>query len=792
MGLLDRLKNAWRRRSDTPEARAIKLLEEGITLEEQGNKQASLERYDAALKVEPALGRAHFNRGNVLLAMGNPRDALESFERALKSKPDSAGAHYNKGNALRGLGRLDDALSAYKAALLLRPDFAEVHVAVGATQEDLGRIDAAIASYREALGIRPDYAEVYFNLGHLLVNNGSIKEAIPKFRRATEINPEYAEAFANLGAAQQELGDLDEAITSYRVALQLAPDSTQIMNNLGVALRKLGQLDDAQATYRRALDLHPDFAEAICNLGAVFQDRGLVAEAIENYRKAIAINPNLFDAHNNLGVALQQAGQLSDSIACYRRTLEINPDFFEAQNNLGSAQVEFGRLEEAAISYKRALEMKPDFTRAQSNLLFIHNYLADQTSDSLLAEALHFDKLVSGEAIPFDSWNNAPDPARCLRVGIVSGDLRQHPVGFFLESIVVALASAGNRRLELYAYSNHPQFDSVSERIKGCCRAWRSVLGLSDSAVAGQVRDDGIDILIDLSGHTGHNRLPVFAWKPAPIQASWLGYFATTGVSAIDYLIADPWTLPESEEANFSETIWRLPETRLCFTPPNIAIDVGALPSLDNGVITFGCFNNLTKVNDQVMDLWARILTAVPNSRLFLKTQQFREQSAKEEVKKQFAMRGIDSEKLLLESYAPRADYLAAYNRVDIALDPFPYTGGTTTVEALWMGVPVLTLAGKQFLARQGVGLMMNAGLSEWVASSEDDYLAKAIALTSNLGALAVLRAGLRQQVLASPIFDAPRFAQHFEAALRGMWEQWCQDQSAQPSEQTQPRLSVK
>jgi predicted O-linked N-acetylglucosamine transferase (SPINDLY family) len=306
-------------------------------------------------------------------------------------------------------------------------------------------------------------------------------------------------------------------------------------------------------------------------------------------------------------------------------------------------------------------------------------------------------------------------------------------------------------------------------------------VGLSDEALAKQIHSDRIDILIDLAGHTAHNRLPVFAWKPAPVQVSWLGYFATTGVAAIDYLIADPWTLPPSEEVYFTEKIWRLPETRLCFTVPDVQVAVSPLPAIENDYITFGCFNNLAKMNDAVVSLWARILHALPTSRLFLKSIQIAEASLREEIYARFSAHGIDADRLILEAYGPRADYLAAYQRVDIALDPFPFPGGTTTVESLWMGVPVLTLAGERFLSRQGVGLMMNAGLPNWVATDPDDYLARAMAHASDLKSLATLRAGLRQQVLASPIFDAPRFAQHFAAALRGMWAKWCEQKSGVP-----------
>jgi predicted O-linked N-acetylglucosamine transferase (SPINDLY family) len=410
-------------------------------------------------------------------------------------------------------------------------------------------------------------------------------------------------------------------------------------------------------------------------------------------------------------------------------------------------------------------------------LLFVHNYLADQSSAELLAEAKRYGALVASKAHVYSTHPNSPDPDRNLRVGIVSGDLRQHPVGYFVESVLDAFANQGPSRLEFFAYSNYFEFDTTSERIRTSCANWFSILGRTDEMVAQQIRDDRIDILIDIAGHTGHNRLPLFAWKPAPVQVSWLGYFATTGVAAIDYLIADPWTLPETEEANFTETIWRLPETRLCFTPPDLSVAVTPLPALERGYVTFGNFNNLAKMNDDVVALWARILNAVPNSRLSLKTQHFNDPAVQENVFARFEAHGINRGRLVLEGYAPRADYLASYNRVDIALDPFPYTGGTTTVEALWMGVPVLTLAGKQFLARQGVGLLVNAGLPNWVASDSDDYFARAVAHASDLQHLASLRDGLRQQLLSSPVCDAQRFAQNFETALRSMWERWCQGQ---------------
>jgi predicted O-linked N-acetylglucosamine transferase (SPINDLY family) len=302
--------------------------------------------------------------------------------------------------------------------------------------------------------------------------------------------------------------------------------------------------------------------------------------------------------------------------------------------------------------------------------------------------------------------------------------------------------------------------------------------GKSDEAAARLIHSDSIHVLVDLSGHTAGNRLPIFAWKPAPVQVSWLGYFATTGIAAIDYLIADPWVLPETEEAYFTEKIWRLPETRLCFTSPDVDVEVSLLPALSNGYITFGCFNNLSKMNDDVVALWAKVLGSVPDSRLLLKAKQFVNGLVSKNTIDRFAAHGINSNRLILENPELRDKYLAAYHRVDIALDPFPYPGGTTSVEGLWMGVPVLTLAGERFLSRQGVGILMNVGLPEWIATDADDYVARAVSHAADLQHLSDLRSRLRQLVLASPIFDAPHFARNFEASLRGMWQKWCDEQS--------------
>ena len=847
VGLLDRIRSAAlsaqaaAARSD-PEAEARRLIDEGNAQEDQGRVDEAMELYDEAIRLAPALARAHMNRGNVLLAKGDAQRALDAYAQALRHDPDYAAAHFNAGNALVTLHRLDEAHASYQEAIARKPDFADAEVALGGVCEARGQFDLAIAAYRRALAIDPGYAEVHGNLGNALRKKGlpdeatasyrqalalkpgiawaryqlghalrdlrrhddaiacyrevlqdkpdfaeahcslaealnaigHVDEAIAEYGRGLELEPELALAHNNLGNIWQNAGKLDEAVASYRRALALRPDYADVLGNLGNALHGLGMYQDAETSLRRALDIDPGLAFAHYNLGIVYYDLGRLHDAAACFRHALKIDPEYVDARCNLGNALHGLGQFQEALDCYRRVLQTDPGYALAYSNIGNTLKDLGSIDEAVANCERALELKPAMTFARSNLLFLQNFRAGYDPGRMLAEARRYGDVVAAQAHAFDAWPNDPAPDRKLRVGFVSGDLRSHAAGHFVEGVAAALASVASDALEIYGYHNHVTADAMTERIRASCRGWFSAAGVSDERLVQRIRDDRIDVLIDLSGHTAANRLPVFAWKPAPVQATWLGYFATTGVAAIDYLIADPWTLPASEDGHFTEKIWRLPHTRLCFTPPDEDVAVAPLPAIANGRVTFGCANTLAKMNDDVVAVWARALAAVPGSCLLLKAKQLAEPSLRERVMERFAAHGVDAHRLVLEGPSPRRTYLEAYQRVDIALDPFPFPGGTTTAEALWMGVPVLTLAGERFLSRQGVGLMMNAGLPDWIATDPDAYVARAAAHAGDLPRLAALRGRLRQQVLSSPVFDAKLFARDFSAAMRGMWHAWC------------------
>jgi predicted O-linked N-acetylglucosamine transferase (SPINDLY family) len=526
--------------------------------------------------------------------------------------------------------------------------------------------------------------------------------------------------------------------------------------------------------------MSPAYADAHLALGIVYDEIGKIAEAAECFRRALGTSPTHVQAMNALALCLQRQWRLDEAAEVCERALTIAPDYVEAWNNLGLIRNCEGRLADAENAFRRALEINPDYFEAYSNLLFSRNYGTDLSSVEVVEEARAYGQRVSARVGEnrYVSWCVEPTPAR-LRVGFVSGDLRDHSVGYFLEGLLASLDPA---RVESIAYPTTRLSSELTRRIHPRFSAWKPLVGLDDATAARVIHDDGIHVLVDLSGHTAHNRLPVFAWKPAPVQVSWLGYCATTGVSEIDYYLADEWTLPETLEHDFSERIWRLPETYICFSRPDAPVPVSELPALAAGYVTFGSFNNLSKVTEKVIALWSRLLLAVPGSRLLLKARQLKDGAVRERIAQRFSEHGVSIERLALEGpIEGRAEHLAAYHRVDIGLDPFPYNGVTTTVEALWMGVPVLSLEGRHFLSRQGVGILHNAGLKDWVAADEDDLIAKAVAHVGDLEVLAQLRQRLREQLEHSPLMDAGRFARNFESAL---WNMWQKQQGWQSSEQ--------
>jgi len=607
-----------------------------------------------------------------------------------------------------------------------------------------------------------------------LLKQGKLEAAVRHLERALAVRPDYAEAHLTLAQALWQQGKLPAAAASLEQGLALMPHLAGAHSNLGLLYGALGKGDAAVESFKKALSIKPDFAWAHCNLGSALAEQGDLPAAIESYRNALAINPDHVEAWVNLGNTLNAQDDLDAAIECYRKALSIKPDHALAWVNICVPLQAQGNIDAAIDSFRKALALGPDFA-VHSGLLFLLSFHPGYSPAQRLAEARRYGAGVMARAKPFQRWlvdaNVRTAGAGPLRVGLVSPDLRMHPVGFFVESI---LAHINPALVELVAYPTLVRDDETTARLKPRFAAWNSIVGLSDEAAAARIRSDGIHILIDLAGHTAHNRLPVFGWRPAPIQATWLGYFATTGVPTIDYLLADRVSVPESHRAQFTETICYLPDTRFCFTPPgdSARLQPTPLPAGRNGFITFGCFQNSLKLNDAVLAAWGRLLTALPDARLRLLSRQMRYPAARERLGDRLLHFGIASERLTMVGHVPREDYLIAHADVDIILDTFPYPGATTTCEALWMGVPTVTLAGDTLISRQGASLLASAGLEDWIAVDVDDYVARALAHAADVDRLAQLRSTLRGKALVSPLFDPVRFARNLEAVLEGMWEQ--------------------
>ncbi len=568
---------------------------------------------------------------------------------------------------------------------------------------------------------------------------------------------------------------MSQAAACYERAVAISPDHLDAYNNLANTLAALGKVDRAIACFERALSIRLD-ARLHFNLANVLVSHGRNDEAIRNLEQALLINPDYAEAHNNLGNMTGRRRGYIQATRYLSRAVELKPDFAEAHNNLGLILQNQGAIGPAITHLERALSLRPDYVAAYNNLLFALNYAPNTDLQTVYQAHLDFAQRYE---VPVASathiYANDRTLDRRIRVGYVSSDFRRHSVAYFIEPV---LDGHDRSKFEIFGYYNYAEEDEVTHRLKKKVDHWRSIIGASDEAVVSQMWLDQIDILVDLNGHTTKNRLLVFARKPAPVQVTWLGYPNTTGLSAMDYRITDGVADPVGmSEAFHSEELIRLPECFSCYQPPEDAPDVSPLPALTNGWITFGSFNKLAKTNSEVIATWAKLLCAIPRSRLVLKAAAFVEQAMREKILSEFSALGVARERLeLLGHDTSQKSHLEQYNKIDIALDPFPYNGTTTTCEALWMGVPVITLAGRTHVGRVGVSQMSSLGLTEFVCRTPDEYVGTAQRLAADLGSLKALRQGMRSRMSASPLMDAQRLTQNLEQAYLNVWGRWLQE----------------
>jgi len=774
------------RKSGTPQFGRSALvdgkLQAAVSHHQAGRLGEAKRLYGEVLSQDPKNAAALNLLGVISCQEGAPRRAAELITKAVALQPDYAEAHNNLGTALRASGNFEGAVAAYRKALQVKPSYFEAHNNLGNAFRDLGRLEDAVAACQKALALAPGFAEAHNNLGNALHDQGKPEEAVAAYRRALDLRPNFAEAHNNLGNALRDLGRPEEAETACRKAVALRPNFAEAHHSLGNALKDQNKLAEAEAVLHRALELKPDFAEAHYNLGSALLENGKSEDAMTALKSAVDLKPDYAEAYANLGSALRNLNRLEEAVAAHSTALKLNPEFAEAHYNLGNALADQGRLEEAAIELKTALRLKPGYVKAHDNLLMVLNYDGHFSQEDIFAESRRWNDahaaLQNGHR---PIYGNDRDPERALRVGYVSPDFRTHSVSYLLEPLI---AAHDRSAFEIYCYSEVRRPDSTTTRYQALADVWRSTVGVADSAVADRIREDRIDILVDLAGHTDNNRLLVFAKAPAPVQVTWLGYPNTTGLSAVDYRLTDEVADPTGPaDALYSERLVRLPNGFLCYAPMEGGPDTAKPPAQTAGHVTFGSFNNLSKVTPEVVATWARILDQVPGSRLLMKNRSLADEAARNRYLDMLLSHGIDSTRVeLFAWFQSSSGHLDLYNRIDIALDTFPYNGTLTTLEALWMGVPVVALYGDRHSGRVSASILARLGLDSLFAETNDRYIERAVGLAQDEDRLSELRLSLRNRMQRSLLCDSRSFVRDVESEYRKMWRRWCTETVASGS----------
>jgi protein O-GlcNAc transferase len=704
---------------------------------------------------------------------GRLPEAEALYQQILRQCPDHAEALHGLGMLEYQSGRPEISAQLIRRAVAADPHQASYHANLAVALAALQKYPEAIAEFRQALILKPDYPLAQHQLANVLRAGAQLDEAIEAYRAALQSDPDHPEARYNLGAALRLRARPAEAVVEFRKAIALRPDFAAAYNNLGIALLEIGQIDAAAQEFRRAISLDPEIAESHANLNHALQLLGQFAESVAVSRQLVQLRPQDARAHYQLGMAGMSIGDLATAVAALERAAQLQPNFPDALNALAGAYFRRGRVDQAIAAYQQILQLDPDNLQASQNLLLALHYQIPGDAQEIYRRHVQWN---IRHARPLKNkilrHANDRDVNRRLRIGYVSADFHEHPVSYFLENL---LANHNSQEVEIFCYQNGRACDAVTRRLQASAQHWRQIGSLSDSSVAQIIREDRIDILVDLSGHTSGNRLLVFAEKPAPIQGTYLGYPDTTGMETIDYRFTDAYAdPPQTTDALHSEKLIRLPRTFACYRPPDDAPPPAPSPAISRGFVTFGSFNALSKIRPQLLDVWANILQEIPDSRLILATRGLGDPTLQRDILIPFENRHIAANRLRFLDRQSLAAYLLLHGEVDLLLDTFPVNGHTTSCHALWMGVPVITLAGQTHCQRLGASVLSNLGIPEMIAHTPREYLRLAKTCATDVGKLADLRAGLRDRMRNSPLLDARQLARDVEAGYRRMWQTWC------------------
>ncbi|MEC5217718.1 protein O-GlcNAc transferase [Actimicrobium sp. GrIS 1.19] len=720
---------------------------------------AMLVRFPAAGFLWQLLGAVQSQQG---------KDSLRAFRRSAELLPADAGAQSNLGTALAAADLHQDAIASYQRAIVINPTFGDAYFNLANSQGRVGELTEAVSNYRRAIDAKPGFSEACNSLGLALQQLQQLPEALASFREAIRCKPGNVKAHFNLANALEKTGEIDAAMQSLCEAIAINPHFANGHGRLAEMLSGQGRYLEALEYLQRACEQEPQSAVRHFNLGVAFQMIERFDEAMRCYQISLQWQPDLAEANNNLGVCLQNQGQIDEAMNACRRALDLRPDFAMAHNNLGLFCKDVGQLDDAITSYRRAVALDPQYTQAHSNLVYLLSFHPDYDQASICDEAKRFGLAHNVDSRQLDTAHNmaSESPSRRLRIGYVSPDFREHCQSFFT---VPLLSNHDRSQVEVVCYADLARPDDITARLQGYADVWRTTHLQSDAAVAAMVVRDRIDILVDLTMHMSKGRPHLFAMNPAPIQVAWLAYPGTTGIAAMDYRFTDPWLDPDDgNDADYTEASIRLRDSFWCYDPLNNELKPNGLPALVNGHITFGCLNNFCKVTDDTLRCWGQIMAQTPASRLLLlagKGPQHRKR-----VCDLLAIAGVTPDRVEFVEHQLRPDYLKTYHRIDLCLDTLPYNGHTTSLDSLWMGVPVVSQVGHTVVGRAGWSQSNNLGHPELVAFNECDFIALASALASDRDRLEKLRATLREKLEASPLMDGKRFAAAMEAGYRQAW----------------------
>jgi protein O-GlcNAc transferase len=774
-----------------------------IIAAQQGDLAEAEKLMRQEIGLRPDHPASYNNLGSLLQRQARLADAIAAHRHAIKLKPDYAQAHLALGNALRQQGDLPAAMQSYRSAIAAKSDYPEAHNNLGVLLQMQGAVDQAVVSYRTAVALRPDYAEAEFNLGTVLHQKHELNAAEASYRQAISLSPGIAVGHNNLGTVLRDQDRLDEALAAFQDAIRLKPDYAEAFYNRGAVLQQQAKLNDALAAYGRAVQLRKDYADAINNAGIVLQELGRTGEAIEHYLRLLELMPTRVDVCNNLGTALLTARRLGEARQAFERALAHQPDFPEAFYNLGNAWRELGNLAEAIAAYQNALRLRPDYTDAFSQLVY-HRALACAWDDLPADQNKLIDMVRNGVRVPpfylfatpaspadqlicARQWIGAiearqqavfdrrmPGDKQRIRLGYLSGDFHQHATAQLMAEL---FERHDRKQFEVFAYSYGPDDKSpMRARLERAFDRFVDVGALSHQEAAARIQADEVDILVDLKGYTHQARPAIVAYRPAPVQVSYLGYPATMGAEFIDYIIVDCFVVPQSQQPFFSERLVYLPGSYQATDRRREVAGGGSRQ--DHGLppegLVFCSFNNSYKISPPFFDIWMRLLCAAPASVLWLLESN---DLVKDNLRSEAGKRGVDADRLIFAPITPPAEHLGRHQHADLFLDTLPCNAHTTASDALWAGLPVLTCSGDTFAGRVAGSLLIAAGMPELVTRSLEEYEAMALTLARDPQRLVALRQRLENNRDACALFDLPKLTSNIELAYTRMWQTWLSQQ---------------